>query len=153
VLGLAARDHRFDPPLPNEAAVLVVVVAAAGDDAVGAPSGPADAATDGWHAVEQREQLRDVVTVTAAERPASGMPPPSTRRCCLLPRRPRSIGLGPVCEFFFRLHVAGVGDRARPVDLPGRVQPRNQERVQLLPYARSLPLIESTLAGHPRAEA
>src|SRR5438094_122117 len=27
---------------------------------------------------------------------ASGMPPPSTRRWCLLPARPRSTGLGPV---------------------------------------------------------
>src|SRR5438093_3959869 len=34
---------------------------------------------------------------------ASGMPPPSTRRCCLLPRRPRSTGLGPVCEPPFSL--------------------------------------------------
>ena len=69
VLGLAARDYRFDPSLPDEAAVLVVVVAAVGDHAVGATSGPADAATDGWHAVEQPEQLRDVVAVTAGERP------------------------------------------------------------------------------------
>jgi len=69
VLGLAARDHRFDPSLPDEAAVLVVVVAAVGDDAVGAMSGPAGAATYRWHAVEQREQLRDVIAIPAGERP------------------------------------------------------------------------------------
>ncbi len=69
VLGLTARDHRFDLSLPNEAAVFVVVVAAVGDDAVGATSGSAGAAADGWHAIEQREQLRDVVAVTAGERP------------------------------------------------------------------------------------
>src|SRR5712692_5636462 len=34
---------------------------------------------------------------------ASGTPPPSTRRCCLLPRRPLSTGLGPVCEPPFSL--------------------------------------------------
>ncbi len=69
VLGLAARDHRLDPSLPDEPAIFVVVVAAVGDHAVGAPPGPTNASTYGWHEVEQREQLRDVVAVTAGERP------------------------------------------------------------------------------------
>ena len=69
VCGLAARDHRLHSPLPDEAAVLVVVVAAVGDDAVGPSPGPADAAADGWNAVEQLEQLGDVVAVAAGERP------------------------------------------------------------------------------------
>ena len=69
VLGLTPRDHRFDSSLPDEAAVLVVVVAAVGDDAVRAMSGSTGAAADVRHAVEQREQLRDVVAVAAGERP------------------------------------------------------------------------------------
>ena len=52
VCGLTSRDHRFHASLPDEAAVLVVVVAAVGDDAVGAPSWPADAAAYRRHPVE-----------------------------------------------------------------------------------------------------
>ena len=69
VLGLAAGDHRFDAAVPDEAAVLVVVVAAVGDQRPGSASWPADAAADGWHPVEQLEQLGDVVAVAARERP------------------------------------------------------------------------------------
>jgi hypothetical protein len=67
---------------------------------------------------------------------ASGIPPPSTRRWCLLPRRPRSTGLGPVLRPPFRLRVAGVGDRALPLELISGVQFREQQLVQLLPDAR-----------------
>ena len=55
--------------LADEPAVLVVVVAAIGDDTVGAPPGSADAAAYWRHPVEQREQLGDVVAVAARERP------------------------------------------------------------------------------------
>ena len=69
VRGLAARDHRLHSALPDEAAVLVVVVAAVGDHAVGPSPRPTDATANGWHAVEQLEQLGDVVAVAAGERP------------------------------------------------------------------------------------
>jgi hypothetical protein len=35
VLGLAARDHRLDAALPDQAPILVVVVAAVGDESSG----------------------------------------------------------------------------------------------------------------------
>ena len=69
VLGLAAGDHGFDAALPDQAAVLVVVVAAVGDQRPRSASWPADAAADGRHPVEQFEQLGDVVAVAAGERP------------------------------------------------------------------------------------
>ena len=69
VLGLAASDHRLDATLPDETAVLVVVVAAIGDQRPRSTSWPADTAADGRHQVEQLEQLRDVVAVAAGERP------------------------------------------------------------------------------------
>ena len=96
VFGLPARDHGFDTAAPDEAAVLVVVVAAVGDQGLRPSPWPADSAADGRHPVEQLHELGDVVAVAAGERPASGIPPPSTSRWCLLPRRPRSTGLGPV---------------------------------------------------------
>jgi hypothetical protein len=69
VLGLTSCDQRLDAALPDEAAVLVVVVAAVSDQCPRPASWPADAATDGRYPVEQLEQLGDVVAVAAGERP------------------------------------------------------------------------------------
>ena len=69
VFGPAAGDHRLDPPLPDQQAVLVVVVAAVSDHAVGPPPRPAGPASYRRHLIEQRQQLSDVVAITARERP------------------------------------------------------------------------------------
>ena len=69
VCGLASRDQRLDATLPDETPVLVVVIAAVGDEAVGAAPRAADAAAYRRHPVEQSEQLSDVVAVAAGERP------------------------------------------------------------------------------------
>jgi hypothetical protein len=69
VLGLTARDHGLDAAAPDEAAVLVVVVATVGDQRPGSTPRPADAAAHRRDAVEQLEQLRDVVAVAAGQRP------------------------------------------------------------------------------------
>ena len=69
VLGLAPSDDRLHAPLPDEAAVLVVVVAAVGDQRPRSASRPSDPAAHGWHLVEQLEQLGDVVAVAAGKRP------------------------------------------------------------------------------------
>jgi hypothetical protein len=69
VLGLAASDDRLHAALPNEAAVLVVVVAAVGDQRPRSAPWPSDAPADRRHSVEQLEQLGDVVAVAACERP------------------------------------------------------------------------------------
>jgi hypothetical protein len=69
VLGLAAGDDRLHAALPDEAAVAVVVVAAVGEQRLGSSSRPPNPATDGRYAVEEREQLGDVVAVAARERP------------------------------------------------------------------------------------
>jgi hypothetical protein len=69
VVGLPTGDHRLDAPLPDEAPVLVMVVAPVGDQRPRSTSWPADAAADRRHPVEQFEQLGDVVAVAAGERP------------------------------------------------------------------------------------
>ena len=69
VVGLASSDDGFDPSLPDEAAVLVVVIAAVGNQRLGASSRSADAAADGRHPVEELHELGDVVAVAAGERP------------------------------------------------------------------------------------
>lgn len=74
VLGLTAGDLRLDSELPDEAAVLVVVVAAIGSDPLRPPSWPADHASHGRYPLEQREQLRDVVAVAAGQRPGERDP-------------------------------------------------------------------------------
>ena len=55
VLGLAASDHGLDAALPEETPVLVVVIAAVGDQRSRSASWPADAAADGRYPVEQLE--------------------------------------------------------------------------------------------------
>lgn len=74
VLGLAAGDLRFDPALPELAPVLVVVVAAVGGDPVGPSAWPADRATHWWHALDQRDELGDVVAVAAGDGPGERDP-------------------------------------------------------------------------------
>ena len=69
VLGLAACDHRFDAALPDEAAVLVVVVAAVAQHHVRAVPGPAALAPHRRHGLQEWDQLGDVVAVAAGERP------------------------------------------------------------------------------------
>lgn len=68
VRGLAARDHGRDPSSAEEPSVLVVVVASVGIDTVWSRAWPSDAALDRRHAVKQRDQLGDVVAVTAGNR-------------------------------------------------------------------------------------
>jgi hypothetical protein len=95
VLGLAPGDHGFDPSLPELPSVTGVVVATVGDDPVGATSRSTDAAAHRWDEVDERNQLGDVVTVTARERPCE--------------RRPGAVGQ----EVVLGARAAPV-DRARP---------------------------------------
>jgi hypothetical protein len=74
VLGLTAGDHWLDPAFPDQPAVLVVVVAAIGEQRLGPSTRPPDSATDGRHPVEEVEQLGDVVAVAAGERPGQRDP-------------------------------------------------------------------------------
>jgi hypothetical protein len=69
VLGLASCDLWGDPERTELAAVLVVVVAAVSGDSVGSAARPADLATDGRDAFDERDQLGDVVAIAARERP------------------------------------------------------------------------------------
>ena len=70
VAGAAAGDHRFDAARPQQPAVLVMVIAAVGDDAVGLLARPAALARDrpAVQVIEQRQQLGDVVAVAARQR-------------------------------------------------------------------------------------
>jgi hypothetical protein len=74
VLGLAACDQRLHAALPDQPAVLVVVVAAVGDQRPGSTARPADAAAHRRHPVEQFDQLGDIVAVAAGERPGERDP-------------------------------------------------------------------------------
>jgi hypothetical protein len=68
VLGLAAGDDRLHPPRPQRAPVLVVVVAAIGDDPVGTLAGSAALAAHRAKAVDEWQELGDVVAVRARQR-------------------------------------------------------------------------------------
>jgi hypothetical protein len=74
VLGLAAGNHGTNASLAEESAVLVVVVASVADELVRAAPRSPDPAAHVGHGVEQRDQLRDVVTVAAGQRPGKRRP-------------------------------------------------------------------------------
>jgi hypothetical protein len=67
VVDLAAGDDGLDPPLTDEPAVLVVVVATVADDAFRASPRTTAPAAHRWDTVEQRDQLGDVVAVPAGQ--------------------------------------------------------------------------------------
>lgn len=77
VFGAASRDQWLHAERADEAAVLVVVVAAVTEHDVGAAPWPTALAADGWHCLEQRDELGDVVAVAAGqgdgERDAGGV--------------------------------------------------------------------------------
>lgn len=62
------RDQGADSALPEQAAVLVVVVTAVGQQRIGPVSRSADQPGNGRNLVEQRQQLGDVVAVSAGQR-------------------------------------------------------------------------------------
>ena len=68
--GAATGDPVGDPPGPQDAPVLVVVIAAVGKDQIGFLAGPADLSTHraGGEGIKERHQLGDVVAVAAGER-------------------------------------------------------------------------------------
>ena len=80
VFGLAAGDHGLDSARADEPAVLVVVVAAVGDERVGSKAGPADHTAHGRHL-----SISGISWVTSLRLPpvsvqASGIPLASTSR-------------------------------------------------------------------------
>ena len=74
VHGLAAGDLGLDPSAAELAPVLVVVVAAVGCHPVGSPARAADLAAYRRDAIEERDQLGDVVAVAASDRPGQRDP-------------------------------------------------------------------------------
>jgi hypothetical protein len=63
VFDLPASDDRLDSAFPDQPTVLVVVVAAVGDQRPQPAPRPADATADGWYAVEQLESLEGGLTL------------------------------------------------------------------------------------------
>ena len=70
VFGPAPRDHGFDAASPEQPAVLVVVIAAVGQDQVGFAAWTTGLASDrpAVQILEQWDQLRNVVAVAAGQR-------------------------------------------------------------------------------------
>ena len=60
-------DRRLDAALPQEPAVLVVVVAAVGEEHVGSPARSADDSGHCRDLVQQGQELGDVVAVSAGQ--------------------------------------------------------------------------------------
>ena len=68
VLALPTRDHGLDAARADEAAVLVMVIAAIGEQDIWSSTRSSATATNRRHRVKQRDQLGDVVAVAARDR-------------------------------------------------------------------------------------
>jgi hypothetical protein len=64
----ASGDHGFDAALPQQAAVLVEVVAPVGVKPPGLAAGASGQTPDRWDRVQQWQELGDIVSVAAGER-------------------------------------------------------------------------------------
>ena len=141
VRGLAARDHRLDCRAARRGG--------------GTCRGRSRGRRSRWRAVAaaDRREPRTGGTrsssvsswVTSLRLPpvsvqASGMPPPSTRRCCLLPRRPLSTGLGTRLRapFFACTWLESAIARDHSIS-PAACSSARSSCVQPLPDARLLP--------------
>jgi hypothetical protein len=74
VLGPPSSDLGLDPSGTEFAPVPVVVVAAVGGDPLGPSAWPADLAAYRWDALDEWNQLCDVVAVAAGDRPGERDP-------------------------------------------------------------------------------
>jgi hypothetical protein len=74
VFGLAAGYLRCDPAFAELVAVRGVVVASVCGQSLGPPSRPADTSANRRHPIDERDQLCDVVAVTAGDRPGERDP-------------------------------------------------------------------------------
>jgi hypothetical protein len=74
VVGLPASDVGGDPASAELAPVLVVVVAAVGDQPLGPAPWPADLAAHGRDPLDQRHELGDIVAIAAGDRPGERDP-------------------------------------------------------------------------------
>lgn len=67
MVGAAASDHWLDAARPQLATVLVVVLAAVREHSLGSSSGVSSPAAHRPNSVDQRQELSDVVAVSARE--------------------------------------------------------------------------------------
>ena len=114
VLGTTASDHRLHPELPDQAAVLVVVVTPITQHHVRAAPGPGAFTPHRRHGLQQRDELGDVVAIAAGqgggERDAGRIGDQVVLAARSAPVDRASSGLGPPL-------TRGCGSRRRP---PGR---------------------------------
>ncbi len=124
VRGAAAGDQRLHAEIPDQAAVLVVVVAAVTEHDVRTAPGPAALATHGRYGLEQWNELGDVVAVPAGQgggkRDAGGIGDQMMLAARPAPVDRASSRLGPPLK-------PGCGSRRR---LPGRSPGRSRRGVR-----------------------
>ena len=156
MLGVAAGDHRFDAALRG----------AGGGTCRGRSRGRRSATSGRRRGRPTRPATRGHASssgsswVTSLRLPpvsvtASGMPARVDEEVVLGARRgPGRPGSGPSRSPLFRLDVAGVDDRPRPVDLASRPQAASASSACSLSHTpASLPLLQPAPAGQPRPEA
>ncbi len=147
-------DHWADPALPQEPAVLVVIVAAVREEHVGPSPGPAHDSSHCRPLVPQRQQLGDIVVVPAGQRHrerdalAVGDDVVPAARPCVVDRAGSALRL--LCAAWAWEEF---DHRPGPVQLGLRLQLVRQQLVQLLPDTGLVPGRQTPPARHARPVA
>jgi hypothetical protein len=94
----AAGDEGRDPPDPQQAPVLVMVIAAVGDQPGRSPARSSHAPAHRRDGIDERDELGDVVAVSRRQRPGERDAAPVGEDVVLDACAPRSTGLGPTAE-------------------------------------------------------
>lgn len=156
---LAALDHRAgdataDALHAQVKAVALGVVALVCVQLFGPPLRSADTSCDRLDPREHHAERRAVVEVGRGDvRRAEGSPCRSVTTWCLLPSRPRSVGLFPVSSPPFCRHRRRVEDGSAPIELLGALELIEQMLVKALPYAALLPFAQASPTRHAASAA
>ena len=143
----AAGEDWLDAPRPQLPAVLVMVIAAVGDQRLGALAGRPRLPRTGPMPSMSGSSWVTSLRLPPVSEIASGIPPESVSRWCLEPVRARSTGEGPVKAPLKSTDVAAIDHRGGPVDQPGRVEPPQQLAVQRREHPSGLPLLQPAMRG------
>ena len=130
----------------------MVVVATIGDQPLGPCLGRQRAANARWHRRSGNSCVTSLRLLSVTDQ-ANGRPRPSVRTWCLDPGTAAVDRARPAPRPLFRLHVAGVDQRPRPVDLTPRPATAPATRDATVPTPPPAATRAACAGGHAAAEA
>jgi hypothetical protein len=154
VLGAAHRQPGHDVPRSETAPNRSGVVAAITKHTVRTPPRSPAFALERGNRIHQRQGLLRVIPVRAGEADGEGHATSIAYQMTLAPAFGPIGGIRPgLIATKHRAHGTTIHDGSRPIDLVVASQPIQQRKVDQIPYAQPLSVVQAPPAGHPRSAA